>query len=143
VNGKEVEVSGAGLLLLRRSELNLEETPALDELISLLRLESVVPRDLSELHELARTVGMEWAVDFACGEAAPASDADLDDLTDFAVVTPMGDQELADVFELETAVSSPPPAGGTFEKFIVPSGRLAERDRRAVPVHECEAVAMA
>jgi hypothetical protein len=106
VNGKEVEVSGAGLLLLRRSELTLEETPVLDELISLLRLERVVPRDVSELRELARSVGMEWAVDFACADAAPASDPDLGDLADFAVVTSVDDPELADLFELETVVSS-------------------------------------
>jgi hypothetical protein len=45
VNGREVRVSGAGLLLLHQSELTLEDTPALEELISLLRLERVVPRD--------------------------------------------------------------------------------------------------
>jgi hypothetical protein len=59
VNGKEVAVSEAGLLLLRRSELTLDETPALDDLISLLRLERVVPRDVSELREVARRVGLQ------------------------------------------------------------------------------------
>jgi hypothetical protein len=84
VNGKEVGVSGAGLLL-RQSELRVEDTPALDELISLLRLERVVPRDVSELREVARRVGLEWAIDFDCAAADP---------------------EVADLTELEAAVSS-------------------------------------
>jgi hypothetical protein len=88
VNGKEVEVSEAGLLLLRRSELTLEETPALDELISLLRLERVVPREVSELREVVRRVELEWAIDFDCAGVEP---------------------ELADLIELEAAVSSPDP----------------------------------
>jgi hypothetical protein len=103
VNGKEVEVSRAGLLLLRQSELTLEETPALDELISLLRLERVVPRDATELREIVKRVGLEWAIDFGCASAAAVSAADLADLNDFdsAVVTPVGDPELAKLLELE------------------------------------------
>jgi hypothetical protein len=92
VNGKEVAVSETGLLLLRRSEVTLDETPALDELISLLRLERVVPRDVSALREVANTVGLEWAIDFDCVGATPASDPDL-----------------AYLFELEAAVSSDDP----------------------------------
>jgi hypothetical protein len=87
----------------------LDETPALAELISLLRLECVGPRDVSELRELVRKVGMEWAVDFAGADAAPVSDPDLADLSDSAIVTPVGNPELADFFELETAVSSRQP----------------------------------
>jgi hypothetical protein len=109
VNGKEVEVSGAGLLLLRQSELTLAETPALDELISLLRLERVVPRDVSELREVARRVGLEWAIDFGSAGEARASDEDLADLVDSAFVTSVGDSELAELFELEAAVSSRQP----------------------------------
>jgi hypothetical protein len=71
VNGKEVAVSEAGLLLLRQSELTLEDTPALGELVSLLRLEHVVPRDVSTLREVVRIVGLEWAVDFDCGGPLP------------------------------------------------------------------------
>jgi hypothetical protein len=71
VNGKEIGVSGAGLLLLRQSELTLDQTPALDELISLLRLERVVARDQSELREVARRVGLKWAIEFDCTGAVP------------------------------------------------------------------------
>jgi hypothetical protein len=85
VNGKEVEVSNAGLILLRQSELTLDETPALGELISLLRLERFVPRDVSELREVARKVGIEWAIDFGA---------------------PPSDPEFAPLFELEVAVAS-------------------------------------
>jgi hypothetical protein len=94
VYGKEVAVSEAGLLLLRRSELTLDETPALEELISLLRLERVVPRDASELREVTRRVGLEWAIDLDCVGAAPANDPDL-----------------ADLIELEAALSLDDPLG--------------------------------
>jgi hypothetical protein len=76
VNGKEVGVSEAGLLLLRRSELTLDETPALDELILLLRLERVVPRDVSELREVVVRVGLEWAIDFDCAGVTAVNDPD-------------------------------------------------------------------
>jgi hypothetical protein len=72
VNGKEVKVSGAGLLLLRCSELMLEETPALDELISLLRLERVVPGEVSALREVVRRVGLECAIDLAAAVLLPS-----------------------------------------------------------------------
>jgi hypothetical protein len=94
VNGKEVAVSEAGLLLLRRTELALEATPALDELISLLRLERIIPQDVSQLRDVARGVGLEWAIDFDCACAVPVS-------------TP----ELTDLLELEAAVSSDDPLG--------------------------------
>jgi hypothetical protein len=106
VNGKKVEVSGAGLLLLRQSELTLEETPALDELISLLRLERIVHRDVSKVREVARSVGLEWAIDFVSAGETRASDPVLADLVDSAFVTSVGDSELAELFELETAVNS-------------------------------------
>jgi hypothetical protein len=109
VNGKEVAVPEAGLLLLRQSELTLEETPVLDELISLLRLERVVPRDVSELREVVRKVGLDWAVDFDCADQAPVSDPDLADLVDFTATAPVSDPELAEWFELEVAVSSRQP----------------------------------
>jgi hypothetical protein len=111
VNGKDVEVSEAGLLLLRQSELTLEETPALEELVSLLRLERVVPRNAAELREVARRVGLEWAIDFGCAGAAPVSDPDLADLVDSAVAAPAGDPELSELLELEVAVSSAQPLG--------------------------------
>jgi hypothetical protein len=60
VNGREVMVSGAGLLLRHQSEMTL------DELISLLRLERAVPRVVSELREVVKRVGLEWAIDFDC-----------------------------------------------------------------------------
>jgi hypothetical protein len=104
-------VSEAGLILLRQSELTLEDTPALEELISLLRLERVVPRDAAELRDIVKRVGLEWAIDFGCAGAAAVSDPDLADLKDFdsAVVTPVGDPGLAKLLELEMAVSSAQP----------------------------------
>jgi hypothetical protein len=100
VNEKEVEVSKAGVLLLRQSE------SALEELISLLRLERVVPRNVSELREVTRRVGLEWAIDFDGFSAGPASDPDLADLVELAIAAPVGAAQLADLFELEAAVSS-------------------------------------
>jgi hypothetical protein len=106
MNGKDVNVSKAGLLLLRRSELTLEETPALDELIALLRLECVVPRDVSALREVMRKVGLEWATQFDYPSAVRVRSPQRAGLADCAVAAPGGDPELADLFELETAVSS-------------------------------------
>jgi hypothetical protein len=85
VNGKEVKVSRASLVLLHQSEVTWAETPALDELISLLRLERVVPRDVSELREAARRVGIEWAIDFGSTRSVPVSDPDSAELLDFAI----------------------------------------------------------
>jgi hypothetical protein len=47
---------------------------------------------VSQLREVARGVGLEWAIDFDCVHAAPAPSPDL-----------------ADLFELEAAVSSVDP----------------------------------
>jgi hypothetical protein len=138
VNGKEVEVSGAGLLLLRRSELTLDETPALAELISLLRLERVVPRDVSELLEVARTVGLEWAIDFDCAGLSQVSDPDR--------ASPCGSRERSGVGRTVRAGDGgefAPTPGGTVEDGFVSDWRVAERDRRAVSIHACEAFAMA
>jgi hypothetical protein len=82
VNGNEVEWQ-TGLILLRQSVLTLDETPALGELISLLRLERFVPRDVSELREVARKVGLEWAIDFG----APPSDPEFAHLFELAVAS--------------------------------------------------------
>jgi hypothetical protein len=89
----------------------LEETPALEELISLLRLERVVSRDAAELRGIVKRVGLEWAIDFGCAGAAAVSDADLADLNDFdsAVASSVGDPELAKLLKLEVAVSSAQP----------------------------------
>jgi hypothetical protein len=67
-------------------------------------LERVEPRDVSELRELVKRVGLEWAIDFA--NVVPVGDPDLAGLVDFNAAAPAGDPEPANQFELEAAVSS-------------------------------------
>jgi hypothetical protein len=138
VNGREARVSRLGLLLLRRSELTLEDSPALEELISLLRRERVVSRDAAELRGVSDSSGRSTSAALA----RLLSDCDLADLNDFdsAVATPVDDLELTKLIELEVAVGSAQPLEALSKTA---SFRAGDWQRRALPVHASEADAVA